>query len=70
MKDRLCAEIDNEIDLRNISKRLQELDNTTSIVYMCFSTDIMRARHRRRLRTTSKADGAWRNISSAADTGK
>lgn len=54
MKDRLCAEIDNEIDLRNISKKLQELDNTTSIVYMCFSTDIIHGGHIKLIKKAQK----------------
>ena len=38
VKDALCGEIDTPEDLRQISKRLTELERRT--VYMCFSTDM------------------------------
>ena len=43
VKDALCGEIDTPEDLRQISKRLAELERRT--VYMCFSTDILHSGH-------------------------
>lgn len=42
-KDALCGEIDNPIDLENIRKKLDEINNRT--VYMCFSTDVIHSGH-------------------------
>lgn len=43
VQDRLCAEIDNPDDLKNVSEQLKEIENRT--VYMCFSTDIIHSGH-------------------------
>ena len=43
VEDRLCAEIDNPQDLKEVYERLREVENR--IVYMCFSTDIIHSGH-------------------------
>lgn len=43
VQDRLCAEIDNPDDLKQVSEQLKEIENR--MVYMCFSTDIIHSGH-------------------------
>ena len=42
-KDCLCAELDDEQDLKKVSEKLREIEKR--IVYMCFSTDILHSGH-------------------------
>ena len=43
VQDRLCAEIDNPEDLKQVSGMLKEVENRT--VYMCFSADMLHSGH-------------------------
>ncbi len=42
-EDRLCAEIDTPEDLKEVSKKLKEIQNRR--VYMCFSADMLHSGH-------------------------
>ena len=43
VKNKLCAEIDTQEDLKMVSEKLCEVENKT--VYMCFSTDMIHSGH-------------------------
>ena len=43
VKNRLCAEIDNQEDLRIVSEKVKEIESKA--VYMCFSTDMVHSGH-------------------------
>lgn len=43
VKDMLCGEVDDSEDLKEISKKVREIENR--LVYMCFSTDMIHSGH-------------------------